>query len=306
MEEVKKKYDIGVIIGRFQIHELHAGHMGVIEHVLDRHDKVILFLGVSQAIGTRKNPLDYTSRKKMIEETFGERIDHILPLHDMKFNCQWAKQVDNKIREIYPLGSVVLYGSRKSFIDSYEPHGKFDTCELEAEVKISATEVRQLVKNKALRSKEFRAGMIYQANLGFPFNYSVIDVAIFNDDYTKLLLGRKKYEQTFRFVGGFTDVTDETLEQTVKREAAEETNLEIGNIQYVSSRKVRDWRYRGEDDRGIITTFFMAKKIFGAETAKDDIEELKWISVEELNTIKLVDEHQFLLEDLKNKLQTLK
>jgi len=146
MKEVVKKYDIAVIIGRFQIHELHTGHKAVIEHVLEKHDRVVIFLGVSPAIHTRNNPLDYTSRKKMIEETYGDRIEHIQPLHDMKFNCQWAKQVDTKIRELYPIGSVVLYGSRKSFIESYVPHGKFDTIELEAEEKISATEVRLLVK----------------------------------------------------------------------------------------------------------------------------------------------------------------
>lgn len=305
MKPIEKKYDVGVIIGRFQIHELHAGHKAVIEHVLEKHDRVIIFLGVSPAIHTRNNPLDYTSRKKMLEEEYGDKIEHIQPLNNMKFNCQWAKQVDTKIRELYPIGSVVLYGSRKSFIDSYQPHGNFDCIELEAEEKISATEVRKLVKNKALRSKEFRAGMIYAANTTHPFPYATIDVAILDGDNSRLLLGRKKYENTFRFIGGFSDIKDECFEQTVKREAYEETNLEIGDIQYVCSRKVQDWRYRGEVDRGIKTIFFMAKKIFGAETAKDDIEELKWIDVNDLEKTKLVDEHQHLKIELIKKLQQL-
>jgi len=187
MKQVEKQYDIGVVIGRFQIDELHSGHKAVIEHVLARHDKNIIFLGISPAIGTRKNALDYTSRKKKLEEAYGDRIEHIYPIHNKKFNCQWAKSLDDKIREIYPIGSVVCYGSRDSFIKSYAPHGKFDNIELEAEDKISATEVRQQVKNKSLRNRSFRAAMIYQANQSFPFNYSVIDVAIFNDDYSKVL-----------------------------------------------------------------------------------------------------------------------
>jgi len=279
MKPVEKQYDIGVIIGRFQIHELHSEHKKLIEYVLERHDKVILFLGVSPAIHTRKNPLDFVSRKRMIEEFYGHRIEAIMPLHDMKFDCQWAKQVDKKIREIFPIGSVVLYGSKDSFIPFYESHGKFDTCELQPDNFISATDVRKAVSNKSLRSKEFRAGMIYAANQTFPLNYATIDVAIFNDDYTKVLLGRKHYE--------------------------EETGLEVDDIQYVSSRKVSDWRYRGEEDRGIITTFFMAKKIFGSEKPSDDIVELKWVDVKKLDKTRLVDEHEHLKKDLINKLEIL-
>ncbi len=306
MEEVTKKYDIGVIIGRFQIHELHSEHQKVIEHVLDRHDKVIVLLGISQSIHTRRNPLDFVSRKMMLEELYGDRISAILPLHDKKSNARWAKQVDTKVREIFPMGSAVLYGSRDSFIPFYTPYGSFNCIELEAEQKVSASEIRKSVKNRALRSKEFRAGMIYAANQTFPFNYATVDVAIFNDDYTKVLLGRKPFEDEFRFVGGFSDVEDQSWEQTVKREAGEETGLEISEPQYVCSRKVEDWRYRGEADRAIMTTFFMAKKIFGGEQPKDDIEEVKWFNLEDLKVGELVKEHNHLLEALKNKLENNK
>jgi bifunctional NMN adenylyltransferase/nudix hydrolase len=303
MEKVEKQYDIGVIVGRFQIHELHSEHKKLIEHVLERHDKVIIFLGVSQAIHTRYNPLDYSTRKIMIEDVYGHRNIHVLPLHDKKFNDQWSNQIDSRVREIYPLGSTVLYGSKDSFIPFYE--GSFDTCELQPDNFISARDVRKAVSNKALRSKEFRAGVIYAANQTFPFNYATIDVAILNDDETEVLLGRKSYETEFRFIGGFSDVEDESFERTVKREAMEETNLEIDDIQYVSSRKVKDWRYRNESDRAIMTTFFKAKKIFGSATAKDDIVEVKWFNINKLNREILVGEHKFLFDDLKKKLNKL-
>ena len=38
-----------------------------------------------------------------------------------------------------------------------------------------------------------------------------------------------------------------------------------------------------------MTTFFMAKKVFGSETAQDDIEEIRWFDIKELK-----------IEDLKN------
>ena len=41
----EKKTEIGVIIGRFQIHTLHDAHVELIQHVLSLHSKVIIFLG---------------------------------------------------------------------------------------------------------------------------------------------------------------------------------------------------------------------------------------------------------------------
>ena len=57
------KYEIGVIIGRFQLHQLHKAHCDVIESVLSNHKKVILFLGVTKVIGSSSNPLDFASKQ---------------------------------------------------------------------------------------------------------------------------------------------------------------------------------------------------------------------------------------------------
>lgn len=303
MEEVKKKYDIGVIIGRFQLHELHDAHLEMVNEVIKRHEKTILFLGVSPTLCTQRNPLDFLSRKVMFEEMFGNQISAIQPLHDKKSDYVWSAQVDSKIREICPLGSVVLYGSRDSFIPHY--HGKFDVIELVPSSFVSATDIRKSVSKKVHRSKEFRAGVIYACFNSYPIVHPTIDVAIMNEDETKVLLGRKPGEIEFRFVGGFADITDESLEQTAKREAYEETGLEVGDIQYICSDKVKDWRYRASTDRSIMTTFFKAKKIFGAEKANDDLEEVKWFDVASLEAKDVVSEHGRLLEKLKNKLTIL-
>ena len=60
----------GVIIGRFQTPELHSEHIKLIQYVLDRHEKVILFLGVSTTLANKKHPMDFITRKYMIEEQF--------------------------------------------------------------------------------------------------------------------------------------------------------------------------------------------------------------------------------------------
>lgn len=254
-------------------------------------------LGVAPAINTRKNPIDFTSRKTMIDELYGHRISAIIPLHDMNSDKDWAKQVDTKIREVFPLGSVTLYGSRDSFIPYYTPYGKFSTCELEPESIVSASQIRDEIKNKNFGSKDFRAGMIYAANSSYPFNFSTVDVAIL-DHNNRILLGRKENETKYRFIGGFTDLADSSLEQTVRRESYEETNLEIGDIEYVCSMNIDDWRYKGEVDRSIMTTLFKTKKVFGKEVPKDDIAELKWFDLDNFNKEYLIELHQPLFEKL--------
>lgn len=301
MEVVNKKYDVGVIIGRFQVHELHTAHKAMIETVLSRHDKVILFLGVSPTLCTQRNPLDFLSRKVMFEEEYGNRISVILPLHDKKYDEVWSAQVDIKIREVIPVGSIVLYGSRDSFIPHYK--GRFDVIELVPDSMVSATEIRKSVSKKVERTKEFRAGVIYNSYNSFPIVHPVIDVAIMNEDESQVLLGRKKDEVLFRFIGGFADVTDENLEQTVRREGYEETGLELGDITYIASMKVRDWRYRSDKDRSIMTTFFKAKRVLGAPTANDDIVEVKWFDRAILRPEQLVDEHGQLLIILNSKIE---
>ena len=76
----------GVIIGRFQTPELHSEHIKLIQYVLDRHEKVILFLGVSPTLANKKYPMDFITRKYMIEEQFGISKLTIMPLSDNKSN----------------------------------------------------------------------------------------------------------------------------------------------------------------------------------------------------------------------------
>lgn len=295
MNEIRPKYDIGVIVGRFQTHRLHSEHQKLIEEVISRHDRVVLFLGCTVAQGSPKNPLDFVSRKEMIMEKYGDKISAILPLYNKKRDDLWSNNLDNKVREIFPLGSVVLYGSKDSFIPYYK--GRFATCELEPENYVSATTIRDEVSKKVLKDEAFRAGCIYNAYNSFPIVYSTIDVAVMDSDETKVLLGRKSEDKEgeYRFIGGFVDVEDSDLTTTVKREAQEETGLEVGDIRYISSVKVEDWRYRGETNRSIMTHFHIAKKIFGIEKANDDIAEIKWFNKNELKEEMLVGEHRKLL-----------
>ena len=64
MKAKETKTDVGVIVGRFQVHELHEGHRGLIDTVRDKHDKLIMFLGLARLRNTLRTPLDFRARRQ--------------------------------------------------------------------------------------------------------------------------------------------------------------------------------------------------------------------------------------------------
>lgn len=55
----------GVFIGRMQ--PVHNGHLFLIKKALEENDRVLILLGSSNKRGTIRNPLDYISRKHLLE-----------------------------------------------------------------------------------------------------------------------------------------------------------------------------------------------------------------------------------------------
>jgi bifunctional NMN adenylyltransferase/nudix hydrolase len=289
-EKEKERTEVGIIVGRFQVDELTEGHKDLVDSVLDMHKRVIIFLGVSPLKVTMNNPLDIEARKTMLTNIFKENIE-VHYVKDQMEDEVWSELLDERIGDL--LGArqkATLYGSRDSFISHYK--GKHQTVELVPDVITNGTDVRKQISIKTRRSANFRAGVIWSTQNRYPVSYTTIDVAIFNDDYTKVLLGRKKHESNFRFIGGFVEPGD-TLETTVRKEANEETGLEVDGLKYVGSYSIDDWRYRGEQDK-IMTTLFTAKKVFGREAPNDDIHQLKWFTVEDIKEDDLVENHKVL------------
>lgn len=280
--------DIGVIVGRFQVNELHPGHLELINDVAARHKRMIVFLGVAPVLVTRNNPLDFITRKEMLLQQFPSLT--VLSIPDTPSDLDWSRELDRRIREAYPIGSVVLYGSRDSFIKYY--HGHFETSELEAHQSTSGTEARLAISKEVKASPDFRAGVIFAAYNQYAKVYPTVDVAIIKGD--KVLLGRKPNQDKFRFIGGFTDPTDNCYEDAALREAEEETGVTIANAKYIGSARIDDWRYRSEVDK-IMTHLFVADYISGDAKANDDIVELKWFDINNVDSAQIVNEHHVLL-----------
>ncbi|WP_291908709.1 NUDIX domain-containing protein [Chitinophaga sp. CB10] len=291
----------GVIIARFQTPALHEGHLEIIRQVKEKHNRVLIVLGVSPVKGSRKNPLDYYTRERMIKQLFPEII--VLPLSDQKSDKVWSNKLDELLHTNFPHETFLLYGSRDSFISTYS--GKYKTQALAPVKDYNATALREAISDKVFDTEEFRAGVIYSTYSLFPAVYATVDIAVFRNNYTELLLGKKPNEGEWRLPGGFSDPTDESFELAARRELQEECgDFEVSPLEYVTSLRVDDWRYRSETNK-IITTLFATSLVYGEPAAGDDLEALRWINVKDIPQLiddgVITDTHIPLLRQLFNK-----
>ena len=287
-------YTVGVIIGRFQTPYLHEGHLGLIKHVVDNHKKAILFLGISRITDSSYNPLDYISRRLMIQSYFPNLT--ILPVEDNRSDHTWSNSIDNLIRISSGEAKAVIYGSRDSFIGRY--HGKNMVIELDPISLHSSTEIREVASRTIIDSSDWRSGVVYGINKQRPVTYPTVDVVAYNDK-KEILLCKKSNEDSYRFIGGFVDRTDANYELAAKREFYEETSgSEIDELKYIASGQIKDWRYY-KSQSGIMTTLFLGKFIFGTCKPSDDIALLHWLNPFEIDIEKdIMEEHRELFKKL--------
>lgn len=281
---------VGVIVGRFHIHEPHYGHRAFIQHVMSRHPKVLIALGVTAGLPSDHDPLPYEVRRVMMLKEFPEA--EVVALEDVRDDSTWSRRLDALIEHHYPNEHVTLYGSRDSFIGSYR--GKYETAYVPESSRRSGTSVRERIKTRPSIGAAFRRGIIYALMNRPPITYPTVDVGVYRNqgDTVEVLLGRKPHDPQgkYRFIGGFVDPADTSYEVTAGRERREESgHYETGSFEYVGSHRVDDWRYRGRRD-GIMTILFRAQHIFGYIEAGDDIEEVAWFKLESMMSI-LVEEH---------------
>ena len=111
----ENEHSIGVIVARFQVAELTEGHKELLDFVLNKeHNQNVIFLGVAPTKATKNNPLDYDSRRRMIEEAYPGQFT-ILFQEDRATDQKWSEELDESISIIANGRDVVMYGSRDSF-----------------------------------------------------------------------------------------------------------------------------------------------------------------------------------------------
>jgi bifunctional NMN adenylyltransferase/nudix hydrolase len=132
----------------------------------------------------------------------------------------------------------------------------------------------------------------------YPAIAPTVDIAIVRkmsaEDEPDLLLARKPTEQLLRFIGGFATPGCNSYEEDARREVKEESGVEIGDLYYVGSINVDDWRYRQEQNK-IRTILFVTNYASGTPRGADDVAEVRWVKLNKLQEEEIVPEHRPLL-----------
>ncbi len=286
---MKKLDSLGVVIGRFQIHELHEGHVALLDHVVERHKQLLILIGHNNIRFNTADPFPFHIRKQMLETRYPRAI--ILPLLDSPVsNEHWSSVVDEKVESASNNGEAILYGSRDSFIPKY--HGRFPT-ELVSEFpNRSGTEVRQDAASQHIDDPLFRLGWLAAIHAQYVVTDPTVDVAIHTPDFKRVLMGRRGENSPLRFIGGFVDKTDQSYEEAAIRERLEEAvGAQVGEPVYVGSQRINDKRY-GRSEYGIITTFFAMEYQGGDATAGDDMGLVVWCDLDESIVDQIIPEHR--------------
>ena len=287
-----EKYSVGVIVGRFQIDDLHEGHYDLIKSVYDVHDKTLIIIGLSPCKCTINNPLDFDTRRRMLMAKFPKaKIGYI---EDMYSDDEWSKQLDKTIWHKVRTNSVLLYGSRDSFIKYYS--GKYDAFVLEPRVYISASKLREGIIMRSRDTADFRAGAIWAMGNQYANPLPTVDAAIISADRKRILLAKRDLEDKYRLFGGFAE-SGETYEDTLIREVKEEAGIDVIKYRPVRSFFIDDWRYKSEMKK--ITTFlYIIDEFSGVPKPDDDVDEVAWFDINVSLIDQVVPNHREMIEYL--------
>jgi bifunctional NMN adenylyltransferase/nudix hydrolase len=311
---------IGVIYLPFQVAYLPDQYTELIDKMLNIHKHVLIALPIRRITPSKRSPLDFFTRQYMIQERYGSAVT-VVAVGNEKYEDRMISVFETAVKAPFSemRGKVALY-TDDAFAAIYKTKGgKWrveivdGALELEESSRKATTyfdmDARDMGVKWATRAiRMYRIGVIEALRSQFPISWSTVDICIKRNTggNTYILLGRKPGEHGWRFPGGFKDMEDESYEVAVWREAGEEVLKEGVNKEevltyptYIGSRRINDWRYRGEID-GITTLFYQVEFIGGDDNilAGDDLGETKWFTLQEITEDMLEGEHVHLFRML--------
>lgn len=153
-----KPYDVGLICGRFQT--FHIGHEKLVDTGLMLCDRILILIGSSQECGTERNPLEITTRTKIVKTIYGDdpniMIHGIADLTDENdIRPEWGRyMLDHVDRYIYKNPDIMIYGNDESRSQWFDKKDLKNTTELiinRHELPVSATMLRGFMQKDMRR-----------------------------------------------------------------------------------------------------------------------------------------------------------
>ena len=271
-----------IIVGEFQETDLTIEQRELLSQIMSGHTRTIIVLGTTPSNPTVRNPLPYSVRAAWLQQVCPHAELH--ELTHQPSQVQLSDALDTLLEQRAPGQSACIYLLPGSYLHEYTGH--HDLVRLHGRY-CSGPPLTELPP-----SREFRQGMIEAVKIRYPTPYPTVDIAVLDSTHTQVLLGSKPTDNTLlRFIGGFVDPTDVSLEAAAVRELAEEVGSILTTTPiYIGSRKIPDWRYLETKD-GVITAFHTVTYLSGIPEARDDISHLEWAPVARLEE-HLVPSHQ--------------
>jgi bifunctional NMN adenylyltransferase/nudix hydrolase len=98
---MNKKYDFGIVIGRFQ--PFHLAHQDLIKHSLSLAEKVVIILGSARSAPDVKNPFTPAMREEIIRASFPQVEKRLIfrAVRDYPYNDHvWTTEIQNLVNEV--------------------------------------------------------------------------------------------------------------------------------------------------------------------------------------------------------------
>lgn len=163
---MNRKYNFGIVIGRFQ--PFHLAHQKLIEHSLSLAEKVIVMLGSARSASDVKNPFTPAMREEIIRACFPSDEKRLIfrAVRDYPYNDHvWTAELQNLVDEITEtdekdmakIAIVGFFKDRSSYYLNLFPQWNFEEFYVSDKklLSLNATQIRESFFTESEDWKEF-------------------------------------------------------------------------------------------------------------------------------------------------------
>lgn len=291
---MNKKYDFGIVIGRFQ--PFHLAHLDLIRYSLKLAEKVIIVLGSARSASDVKNPFTPTMREEIIRACFPKDENRLIfrAVRDYPYNDHvWTTEVQNVVNETVEkdVAKISIFGffkDKSSYYLNLFPQWSFEEfyCSDKKLLSLNATRIREKffsdsedwkeflppqvataldvfkqTETFANLQKEFQYLQKYRADtrfVGVPFEPTFIttDAVVVQSGHVLVIRrGHQPGKGLLALPGGFLAV-GATLEDNAIKELKEETQIKVPvQVLRGSIKSSHVFDYPERSNRGRTVTF---------------------------------------------------